>query len=151
MGCFTEKPLADFTGFDMYGDMKKATTKTPINKLKKGDEIEHYNAVLLEDIKSKMEFVLEGMDVVKNELKSEMHSLDRKITNEIELLKTVIHKHSSDINWSNNIYKSLNNNIKENNLQITEVGKKLEDKIDKIGERIDDHETRITTLETARL
>ena len=143
----------------------KATVKTPIKDLKKGETVEHYNSVLLEDIKSKMELVLEGMDVVKSELKKEMHNLDEKLTGEIELLKTVVHKHSVDIEWETRTYRTITNSIKENNLQIVANSKKMEEldadlkvemhcieknlseKIDKIGERLDDHENRIVNIE----
>ena len=128
--------------------MKKATTKTQIKDLNKSDKLEHYNAVLLEDIKSKIEFVLEAVDVTQNTLKSESKHLEERVTQEIELLKTVIHKHSDEIGFNARVFDSLSNNIKENNLQIVELRKKLAERLDKTDECLDDHETRIVGLET---
>jgi hypothetical protein len=160
--------LADFGGFDMHSAMKKqskATVKTPVEKLKKSKTIEHYNAVLLEDIKSKMEFVIEGMKSTKDSIKKDVGGLEIKLTQEIELLKSVVHKHSSDIEWEAKTHEMLRNNIKECTLQIVDNNKRIETmqgrllneinqtetrlstKIDKIGNRIGDHEGRIVILE----
>lgn len=138
--------------------MKKATIKTPVKDLKGGETIEHYNAVLLEDIRSKM-------DSAKVTLKDEMKNLEERLTQEIELLKTVVHEHSGGIRMESLHLEMIRNNTKENNLQIVATNQKigeissnmqkmeenLANKIDKIGSSIDGHETRITALEAARL
>lgn len=145
----------------------KTTVRTPIKDLKEKETIEHYNAVLLEDIKSKMEFVIEGMESTKQSLKNDMNNLQENMTQEMELMKGVMHKYTEDLDirslWINN----LKNNVKETNLQIVQTNEKIDKfraeltttigtsgtelsaKIDKIGEKIDDNDTRITTLETA--
>jgi len=157
-------------GAPMSKKTKKATIKTPVKELRKGETIEHYNAVLLEDIKSKMELVIEGMEGTRVSLKEDMSNLDRKLTGEIELLKGVAHRHSSGIDMLVVAQNSTSNNIKELALQTVENSQKIEtlqghvvensknikelkeqvgqmeknlsDKIDAIDTHIDDHEAK---------
>ena len=154
---------------------KKATVRTPVKDLGKGETIEHYNAVLYEDLMSKMELVIEGMEGTRDVLREDMRQLEQRITGEIGLLKTVVHRHSGDLELEATIRRGLSENIKENNLQVLETNKKIDtlqegvventknikelkeqvgqmekkmdgmetrlsEKIDTIGDRLDDHE-----------
>jgi hypothetical protein len=132
---------------------KRSTVRTPFKDLKKEETIQHYNAVLFEDLKSKMELVIEGMETTKDELGREMKGIECRLVKEIELLKSVVHKHSDRFETVGNWYEIFSNRIKENNLQIVELRtelkgdidrleKNLSDKIDTIGARLDDHESK---------
>ncbi|MBI2975234.1 MAG: hypothetical protein HYY43_06575 [Deltaproteobacteria bacterium] len=105
-----------------------------------------------------MEFVIEDMEGAKSSLKEDMNRLEERFTQEIELLKGVLHKHSDDLDWSSKIREMYGNNIKENNLQIVANNQKIESLklelqqvetriLDKIGERFDDHKDRVAILE----
>ena len=147
---------------------KKATVKTQVKDLKGKETIEHYNAVLLEDMKSQMDWVIEGMDSVKHEINDKMAHLDTKITQEVELLKTVIHSHSDELNMLRNVFSGLNNDVKESNLQAAANGRRMDEvcsvvksirtdilqtenhlsnKIDKIGEKVEVHGSRLNLIE----
>ncbi len=166
---FFEKLACGFWGF-WYGlehmkKQSKATIKTPVKDLNTEETLDHRKVILLEDIQSKMEQVIEGMESTKDSIKKDVGNLEIKLTQEIELLKSVVHKHSNDIEWEVRTHESFRNNLKECNLQITESNKKIEtlqsrllskigqsetrlsNKIDKIGERFDDYEGRIVILE----
>lgn len=148
-------------------NIQKAKVRTPVEKLRGKETIEHYNAVLLEDIRSKMEQVIEGMEATKDELKKEARHLEQHLTQEIELLKSVVHKHSGTLGIPDDSYVLVGNRIKESNLQIVELRTEIKDmneglatklvdvkndmnametrlsnKMDAIGTRIDDHEAK---------
>lgn len=101
------------------------------------EKVEQYNAVLLEDIRSKMELVIEVVDSTKTELKGEMRSFKENVNDRFDVLETVVKKNSSNI-------VGLKTGMKD-------MEKRLSTKIDGIRYRVDDHEERITTLETDRL
>jgi hypothetical protein len=132
---------------------KKAAVRTSVKDLKRGETIQHYNAILIEDIKSKMELVIEGMEGTKEVIRKEVKQSEQRVTGEIALLKTVVHRHSGDLEMEATIRRGLSENIKENNLQIVETNKKIETLqeqikqmevrlIDAINTRIDEHEAK---------
>lgn len=59
---------------------RRATVKTKIKDLNKPETMEHYNAVLLEDIKGQMQFVVEGMESFRVEVKRDINDLERNLT-----------------------------------------------------------------------
>ena len=153
----------------------KVTIKTPIEKLNKNETIEHYNAVLLEDIKSKMELVIEGMEITKESIHKEVSEFRCETNQRFDMIEGIVREHSGQLQ---NIEATLADHgrqladhgrqladhgrqLTDHGRQLTDHGRQLTDhggrldrietKVDKIGERLDNHETRITTLETARL
>lgn len=126
--------------------------------------IEHYNAVLLEEIRSQMELVIEHVDGVESRLQNTIRALDQKMGQEVELLKSVAHEQSSRIEWFQLLWDPFQKQLKEGNLQLAENGKKIErmegnlnslgeqllEKVKGKAERVDNHEDRIVALEHAR-
>jgi chromosome segregation ATPase len=148
-----------------------STIKTPLDKLNKGEKIEHYNAVLLEDLKSDMKAVIDGMESTKVTLRREMQEFRSEVNQRFDTIEFVVRQHSSDINdlkadvgvlkadvgvlkadvgVLKTDVSNLNSKIGDLGTRIDSVESNLSEKIDKIGERLDDHETRIAALETAR-
>ncbi|MBU0744702.1 MAG: hypothetical protein KKE11_04975 [Gammaproteobacteria bacterium] len=84
------------------------------------------------------------------------------------MLKSVIHKHSDDLELQTIIRKGLDNKIKENNLQLVENNKKIEAlkkqieqmenrlidtiqaHLNELGAKSENHETRLSNLENNR-
>ena len=146
----------------------KVTIKTPIEKLNKNETIEHYNAVLLEDIKSKMELVIEGMEITKESIHKEVSEFRCETNQRFDMIEGIVREHSGQLQNIEATLADHGRQLADHGKQLTDHGRQLTDhgrqltdhggrldrietKVDKIGERLDNHETRITTLETARL
>src|SRR3989338_4710108 len=146
----------------------KVTIKTPIEKLNKNETIEHYNAVLLEDIKSKMELVIEGMEITKEFIHKEVSEFRCETNQRFDMIEGIVREHSGQLQNIEATLADHGRQLADHGKQLTDHGRQLTDhgrqltdhggrldrietKVDKIGERLDNHETRITTLETARL
>ena len=139
----------------------KVTIKTPIEKLNKNEAIEHYNAVLLEDIKSKMELVIEGMEITKESIHKEVSEFRCETNQRFDMIEGIVREHSGQLQNIEATLADHGRQLADHGRQLTDHGRQLTDhggrldrietKVDKIGERLDNHETRITTLETARL
>ena len=93
---------------------------TPVSDLGEKDTIMHYNAVILEDLKSKMDFVIEFMQTVKLDLEQKIGDLRAEMNLKFDAL----------------------------NYKIDKVEERLTLRIDKIAVRLDDHESRLATLES---
>jgi hypothetical protein len=100
---------------------------TPVGELGEKDTIMHYNAVMLEDLKSKMELVIEFMETVGSELKREIAQLDRKIED---------------------LRAEMNLKFDALNFKIDKVEERLTLRIDKVAARLDDHDTRLVAIES---
>ncbi len=72
----------------------KATTMTPINQLNKAETIQHYNAVMIEELKSQFKFVIENMAGVELRLTQRIDALITKNQEEHDCFKLVLHRHS---------------------------------------------------------
>ncbi len=110
----------------------KATIMTPVAELSPSDTIEHYNAVMIEDIQSSVRLVAEGMDTIRVELKSEISSLRTEMNDRFDVVEAAI-KCNAD-------------NIREVQTDMKDVKTSLS----RIEPRIDGQEERLTELETSQ-
>lgn len=124
----------------MNAKNKKAKIRTEIKDLNREDTIEHYNAVLLEQIDSKMSTVIEVMEATKTELKRDMNNLEKKLTQDNELIKGALRDLAGRQIATDKKVDILTS-------EMHEVETRLTGKIDKIGEKVDNHEGRIVNLE----
>ncbi len=129
----------------------KTTKKSPT---KPSETVEHYNAILLEDIKSKMELVIEGMQTVETRLTCRMDGMETRLMGEIDMLKLAVTVHSGEIKELRSEVKDIRSEVKDIRSEVKDikfemqaVETRLSDKIDKWDTRWDDHEDRITALE----
>lgn len=129
------------------GSVKKAsgTSETSVG---------HYNAILLEDIRHKMETVIEATQSTKIELKDEIKALRDDLSGRIDIVEGVLRHHSVGIQKLNHDVAGLKTDV--GGLK-TDVGglksemRQMEDrlsaKIDRVADRVENHETRIAKLE----
>ena len=158
--------LANSGGFGKSKPMKKATTKTPVKDLKTEETIDHRKVVLLEDIQSKMEQVLEGMESTKETLQKEMGEFRKEVNERFEMVDFGFKKMQSDMGnldikidgvekrldaKIDGVEKRLDSKFDGLDVKIDGVEKRLSDKLDKFGGCQADHEIRIVTLETVHL
>ena len=68
----------------------KATIMTPVAELSPNDTIEHYNAVMIEDIRSTVKLLSEGMTTLRSELKGEISSLRTEMNGRFDVVEAAI-------------------------------------------------------------
>jgi hypothetical protein len=66
-------------------------TPTPI------DDVLRAHGVVLEDIRSRMEMVVEAVTVTRTELKADLHALDSRLSERISILEDAVRENSRDI------------------------------------------------------
>ena len=134
---------------------KKARVDTSVEKLNKKDTIEHYNAVMLEDIKSGIKLIQEGVDSSHVELKNELHEFRDETRMRLTAVEFAVMKNSKDIKSLDQRFDGLDKKVDSVRTELKEdmvkMEKRLSDKIDGIVTHVDDHENRITKLETTTL
>lgn len=121
----------------------KTTVKTPVKDLKKGESIEHYNAVLLEEIKSDMKQVIEGMESTKSSIHKEMQEFRGEVNEHFRMTDFAIAKHSEQLQ---NIEKDVST-LKSDVSTLKSDVKEIKTTVKRMEEKFDSHETRLTTVE----
>lgn len=71
-----------------------ARVDTPVERLSEKQTLEHYKAVQIEDIVSKMNFVLEYVSSVEERFDGRLCTVRSELVGRIERLEAVIQKHS---------------------------------------------------------
>ena len=114
--------------------------KSPSRKSSKKDQkgtVEHYNAVLIESLKSDMKMFMEGMEARSISVERELKDFRKDVTGRFGMLELAVTNNSQA--------------IKELKSEMGQMEKRLSDKIDRNNSKLDNHEERITTLEANRL
>lgn len=75
----------------------KASIKTPVRDLTNRETVEHYNAVLIEEIKDQMKQVLEAVDTSIGGVRQELHDFRRETGQRFDTIETILRNHSKDI------------------------------------------------------
>ncbi len=107
----------------------KAASTKHVKDLTEKEELEHYMSIMMEEFQSKLDLVVEGMEALRSEMRSNIVS----VRSEIASVR-------SDMN---NQFSFLNAAIRCNADGI----RVLNSKMDHVIARVDDHEERIGTLE----
>ncbi|MBI4224483.1 MAG: hypothetical protein HY609_06070 [Deltaproteobacteria bacterium] len=103
-------------------------SKLPVNPTQK--DYLHYNAVLLEEIRSQMGAVIETVEVNNTQLNEKIDGVEKRLTDRIETVEAVVQSHSG---------------------QLTNIQKKLEEhdqRFEKIDQRFDRLENKVEIVET---
>lgn len=123
----------------------------------------HYNAILLEDISSKMDQVIEGMESTKQELRAEIGEFREHADHRFAVLEAAVTAHTKQIHDLTSEVKTHGKILAEHGAKLDAHGAKLDRfeknqrqmeerlsaKLDTIALRLDNHEGRIVALETA--
>lgn len=151
----------------------EATVTTPVSDLKGKEKLAHYNATLMEDIRSAMKQVIESVDSSNGQVRKEMSEFRVEVNGRFEIVEKAIKSTNNKIDSAN---KSLTEKIDSVDKKLTEkidsvrtelkgeiapvrtelktdmknMETRLSEKIDSIHTRIDDHDVRIGALESAR-
>lgn len=115
----------------MKKKQSKAQVSTPVEQLTPEDSIAHYNAVMIEEIRSTVRTELEGLHTKVDSLENKMGAFRCEVNARFDTVEAAIKVNAQG--------------IRELQTRMNHV----EHKIDRIIDRVDDHEERITSLETA--
>ncbi len=113
----------------------KGRIDTPTEELDEKDTIMHYNAVLLEELKSKMDFVIEFMTASVSQLNRKIDALDYKVD-------------MMAIEFDKKLLASEERLTRQFDAKLDAMEERLTARIDRIAIRLDDHEGRIATVES---
>lgn len=64
---------------------------------KSTDTVEHYNAIMIEDLHSKIELVIEGLEVLRSEFRREISSFRNEVNGRFDVVEAAIRSHSHEI------------------------------------------------------
>ena len=124
---------------------KKATPNANVS------EQDHYNGILLEDINSKIDLLVEGLQASREETHKEIGEFRKEVNDRFEVLESVVRQNSTDIKTNSTDIKKLISDVRELKIEmkdvhteIVEVEQRLSDKIDIL---TDSHEKRLTVVE----
>jgi len=123
---------------------------------------ENYNAVLLEQLKSQMDLVIEGMHGTKESLTRRMDGFEERVNERFDILEAVVRGHSaelqeirsdmsgvkSEIHGLKSDMGGMKSEVHGLKSDMKSMEERLSDKIDRIGVN---HEERISALEAERL
>ncbi len=106
---------------------------------KKSEKVAHYESILLEDIRSKLELVIEVAQETKQQLELKIDHVKTELTQEILDVKTGLSLVSRKVNHLETRFDSLETKVDKMNIDLSE-------KIDRIGLRLDQHDVEIENL-----
>lgn len=104
--------------------------------------------VLVEDTHSKMQLVIEGMQLTEERLTRKVDEFRQEFREDINMLKTIVTGHSEDLAGLKTDAAGLKTDVARLDNKMDRVEANLSAKIDKVMDRVDNHEVRITVLET---
>lgn len=118
---------------------KKPRPTNKAKKLKTNDpsvtSMEHYNAVLLEDINSKMETVIEYMGSVKNELIQRMDERFDEHDRQFEIIGKVLRHHSERFDAMDKRFDTMDKRFDA-----------MDIKFDALSDKVQDHDITLKNL-----
>ncbi len=124
---------------------KKARVDTPVDKLNEKETLMHYNAVMMEDMNSKLQLVLE---VVRSN--SERLSIVEKsirpipaILERLSTLEVAVRSNSERLSTFELVFRGLKDDM-------LDMERRICSKINRIVERCENHECRLTALEAGQ-
>ena len=69
-------------------ERKHAKGHTPLDRLNEKETLMHYNAVLMEDIKSKFELIIEGMESMRVEFDRQLEAIRNEFDQKLQIFRT---------------------------------------------------------------
>lgn len=139
----------------------RARITTPLEALDEKDTIMHYNAVLIEDLRSGLKQVIEAVESLRVEFRTEMNDFRREVNERFSTLELAVRRNSQEIAELRQEVAKLWQAVAEIRQDIAELRQemaglrqemhtmegRLSERIDRHGPRLDDHERRIIALE----
>lgn len=108
------------------GRAKEARVNTPIGELDQKETLMHYNAVLSEEIRSKLDLVLESVEESRRETNGKIDSLREYVDRRFSTIELAFR------------------GLKDDSI---DMERRICSKLNRVIERTDNHEYRLTALE----
>ncbi|MBI4236931.1 MAG: hypothetical protein HY696_00760 [Deltaproteobacteria bacterium] len=103
------------------------------------DDVKRYLGVLAEDFTSKLQLFAEGLTAQIEALARRQHEQYQELKADIRMLEAAIQRNSQDI-------QALRTGLAELRAEMTQMEQRLTAQIERIHERLDDHDTAIAEL-----
>lgn len=117
---------------------------------------EHYNAILLEEVRSQMELVLEKVTGSEDRLMTAIRELRIEHDQRFDVIEAVLRQHSQILQQHDRQFEKIGQRLDRVETQIVEMRQELSStrqelsaKIDTTGVRLDHHEQDISLLKQA--
>ncbi len=125
---------------------KGARMDTPVEQLGEKETLVHYNAVLLEDLKSTLQLVLEAVQANADRITS-LEQAVRANTDRITSLEQAVRANTDRITTLENAVRGLKDDLLDMDRRMTDMERRICSRIDLIAERCDGYDRRFATLE----
>ncbi len=116
--------------------MLKKKSQLPVNPTQK-DQL-HYNAVLLEEIRSQMNVVIETTEVTRETLEAKIEEVRTELKQEIQITQMAVKANSVKLQEHDQRFDNLEKDVKE-----------IKQKLEGVVEKIERHDEEITFLKSA--
>lgn len=110
------------------------------------ETVGHYNAVLIEDLHSKMGFVIEHVSGVENRLTEKMDNIQQENNKRFDAIEGVLTYHSKLLNQNEERWKQNEERWEQNDKRWEQAEQRfdrIDEKFDRIDERFDRLETKL--------
>ena len=121
---------------------------TPVKELNEGDTIVHYNAVLIEDLNSKMQLVLECVQVMAERM-DKLESRMEKLESRMEKLENRMEKLENRMDGLEGRVSTVEFAVRGLKDDTLDMERRICSKINRITERCQNHERRFDALEAS--
>ncbi|MBI4367563.1 MAG: hypothetical protein HY543_12175 [Deltaproteobacteria bacterium] len=109
-----------------------------------GEDVVHYHAIVLEEVRSKMDLIAEALAGLRTELKEDIRTLREEFGQRMDTLEMVVRGHSIALQRLDQQIETVRTEFKAD---MGGMERRLSAKIDGHAGRLDDHEGRIVKLE----
>lgn len=130
--------------------MPKKKSNLPVNPTEK-DQL-HYNAVLLEEIRSQMNAVIETVEVTGANLNEKIDGVEKRLTARIEVIEIVVKGNSAKLKEHDKQFEKIDQRFEKIETKLKEHDQRfdrLEEKMDRVVEKVDRHDEEIIFLKSA--
>lgn len=123
--------------------MPKQKAKLPVNPTEK--EQIRYNAVLLEEIRSQTNAVIETVDLTRTTLEEKIDGVEKRLTDRIEIVEMVVKANSAKLQEHDLRFEKIDQRFDGLEKDVKEIKQKLDD----VAEKVERHDEEIVFLKSA--
>ncbi len=126
------------------GDANNARQDSPVKELDEKETLMHYNAVLIEELNSKMQLVLELVKASHEETGRRFASMEEKFERRFATLELALRSFKDETDKRFSAQELGFRGLKDD---MADMERRICSKINRIAERCDNHECRLGALE----
>lgn len=137
--------------------MKKSKTKMKKDKQSKDkrrtsekETVAHYNAVLIEGLKSDFRFVIEGLEGLRSELKQGMNEKFAEVDENFHTIRLVLQSHSRQFEKIDQRFEQIDHRFEKVNQRFDQIDQRfdqIDQRFEKVDQRFENMDQRFNTFE----